>query len=242
MERHRKIVELGLLIGGLVACSKLRKVLWQQEDVRVVSDKSFLMETRHQLRRERVVCGALAAEEDELEAALCCGFIPVWQCAVFEWASQVFCALVFQTKACQAHPNKHPGVLHTTDSGHFSRFLPNERTRPKGAVLYVCVRGAAHLSHVKPHAAMLEVDNHLSIGQGLRFAAFLLVRTSAAAWASATPSEDKHFLPLKPHLNFPQCRPTVCLSTTNWNVALPTQSLFWLLSQSILITLAHSIV
>lgn len=121
-------------------------------------------------------------------------------------------------------------------------FYPMNVQDPKGLFSMCVCGGAAHLSHVKPHAAMLEVDNHLSIGQGLRFAAFLLVRTSAAAWASATPNEDKHFLPLKPHLNFPQCRPTVCLSTMNWNVALPTQSLFWLLSQSILITLAHSIV
>lgn len=155
------IVELELLIRVLLACSKLREVLWQQ-NVSVVNDKSFLMENHHQLLR---VCGLwIAWSKGEWAWSCLCvvGFIPVWRCSAFGQVSSVFCALVFQTKAFQACPNKHLGLVHAPASDHPYQFLHNEFTCTSW-ICSVLKRRTARLSYVKPCWAMCQVENHLSI-------------------------------------------------------------------------------
>lgn len=69
MERHRKIVELGVRIGSWLSVTSLGKYFdnWRMS---VVSDKSSLVETCHKLWRECVVCAVIGVEENEPEAYL----------------------------------------------------------------------------------------------------------------------------------------------------------------------------
>lgn len=76
----------------------------------------------------------------------------------------------------------------------------------------VFVSETARLSYVKPCLAMPEIDNNLPIRQVLSVCGLLLPNALIAIWVSATPRKDKHFLPLKQHLNFPQCRQHKSLS------------------------------